>query len=192
MPMMVLAAKLCPPGVEATLFSLLMGLSNFGSTTGYYVGQGMLSALDPPDLPAGHQGGVSGPAFRNLEWLVLIQALTRALPLLLVPFLIPTGSPTNEEAFGFDIFRASQAQAKADRMADHWSADDDDHDDGKGDGKNAAASSGEETEHVINFCAMEMPPVGSEDSHQIKLQAQCDQEERTGAPLAKTSSMLGE
>ena len=34
MPMMILAAKLCPPGVEATLFSLNMGLSNFGATVG--------------------------------------------------------------------------------------------------------------------------------------------------------------
>jgi hypothetical protein len=100
MPLMILAAKICPPGVEATLFSLLMGLSNFGGTVGYYVGQGMLTIIDPPrpgtgDIPD-YAGGVAGPSFTNLDWLVLVQALTRALPLLLVPFLIPSGSPTDE------------------------------------------------------------------------------------------------
>ena len=35
MPSYVLAAKVCPAGVEATLFALLMGLSNFGSTIGH-------------------------------------------------------------------------------------------------------------------------------------------------------------
>eukprot|EP01047_Picozoa_sp_COSAG01_P112489 COSAG01_NODE_41240_length_454_cov_0.583099_1_plen_97_part_00 len=44
MPMMILAAKLCPPGVEATLFALNMGLSNFGSTVGGYLGIGAASA----------------------------------------------------------------------------------------------------------------------------------------------------
>ena len=94
-------------------------------------------------------------------------------PLLMVPFLIPKGSPTDEEAFGVDIFRVSQAaQAQADRMDGHVSNstdedDDADYDDGAGkgdcDGKNVAASSssGEEVEHVINFCAMEMSPVRS-------------------------------
>ena len=31
MPFFILAAKLCPSGVEASMFSLFMGLSNFGS-----------------------------------------------------------------------------------------------------------------------------------------------------------------
>ena len=31
MPTFVLAAKVCPPDVEATLFALLMGLANFGA-----------------------------------------------------------------------------------------------------------------------------------------------------------------
>ena len=30
MPFMIYAAKLCPPGVEASMFSLFMGLANFG------------------------------------------------------------------------------------------------------------------------------------------------------------------
>ncbi|EGB07924.1 hypothetical protein AURANDRAFT_2498, partial [Aureococcus anophagefferens] len=42
MPMFVLAAKLCPANVEATLFALLMGLSNFGSVVGIYNGVALL------------------------------------------------------------------------------------------------------------------------------------------------------
>ena len=32
MPFLIYAAKLCPKGVEASMFSLFMGLSNFGSS----------------------------------------------------------------------------------------------------------------------------------------------------------------
>jgi hypothetical protein len=37
----------------------------------------------------------------------VITALCKALPLLLVPWLVPRGSPTDEEAFGFAIYRKS-------------------------------------------------------------------------------------
>ncbi|KAG8098535.1 hypothetical protein GUJ93_ZPchr0013g34149 [Zizania palustris] len=38
MPVLVLAAKLCPPGVEATLFATLMSISNAGGVTGGLLG----------------------------------------------------------------------------------------------------------------------------------------------------------
>ncbi|KAE8811118.1 folate-biopterin transporter 1, chloroplastic-like [Hordeum vulgare] len=41
MPVLVLAAKLCPPGMEATLFATLMSISNAGSVTGGLVGAGL-------------------------------------------------------------------------------------------------------------------------------------------------------
>ena len=34
MPVLVLAARLCPPGVEATLYAALMSLSNAGGGVG--------------------------------------------------------------------------------------------------------------------------------------------------------------
>ena len=102
MPMFVLAAKLCPPGVEATLFALNMGLSNFGGSVGGFLGKGLLDAL----------GGVEAPGFEGIEWLAVITSLTRLLPMMLVPLLIPDGSPADEEAIGADIFRASVAQAQ--------------------------------------------------------------------------------
>jgi hypothetical protein len=87
MPMFVLAARLCPPGIEATLFALTMGLSNFGGKMGSYLGIGLLDAL----------GGVHAPQFENLRLLVVIRSLTRALPLLLIPWLVPSGSPSDSQ-----------------------------------------------------------------------------------------------
>jgi hypothetical protein len=85
MPLFILAARLCPEGIEATLFALTMGLSNFGGKMGSIMGIGLLHAL----------GGVDAPDFDNLRKLVVIRSLTRALPLLLIPFLVPTGSPSD-------------------------------------------------------------------------------------------------
>lgn len=86
MPMLVLAAKVCPEGAEATVFALNMGLSNFGSVVGSYFGIVVLHAL----------GGVDPPEFHNLELLVIIRSLTRFLPVFLVWKLVPHGSPSDD------------------------------------------------------------------------------------------------
>eukprot|EP00466_Bigelowiella_natans_P017679 jgi/Bigna1/141201/aug1.61_g15909 len=64
MPMLILSAKLCPPGVEATLFALNMGLSNFGVSVGRYLGVFCLEMF----------GGIEGPEFKNLQWFVLLRS----------------------------------------------------------------------------------------------------------------------
>lgn len=85
MPVFILAAKLCPPKMEATLFAMTMGLSNFGSVIGGYVGVGLLEVF----------GGVRAPEFHNIELLVLTRSLTRLLPILLIPYLVPLGRPSD-------------------------------------------------------------------------------------------------
>lgn len=40
MPILVLAARLCPEGVEATLFATLMSILNAGAVTGGALGAG--------------------------------------------------------------------------------------------------------------------------------------------------------
>ena len=45
MPILVLAARLCPEGVEATLFATLMSILNAGSFMGSAMGAGLTSAL---------------------------------------------------------------------------------------------------------------------------------------------------
>ena len=83
MPLFVLAASVCPEGIEATLFAFNMGISNFGADLGSYYGMGLLYWLD-----LNHETG-----FKNLQTYVLIRTLFRLTPLLLIPYLLPTGTP---------------------------------------------------------------------------------------------------
>eukprot|EP00898_Chlorokybus_atmophyticus_P001084 jgi/Chlat1/1977/Chrsp158S02283 len=77
MPVLVLAARVCPANVEGTLFALLMSLSNFGEDTSEFFGAWLLRVL-----------GVSRADFSLLWLAVLIRSLMRLLPLMLL-FLVP-------------------------------------------------------------------------------------------------------
>ncbi|XP_048549729.1 folate-biopterin transporter 1, chloroplastic-like isoform X1 [Triticum urartu] len=81
MPVLVLAARLCPLGVEATLFATLMSISNAGSVAGGLVGAGLTQFL-----------GVTKDNFENLALLIVICNLSSLLPLPLLG-LLPDGSP---------------------------------------------------------------------------------------------------
>lgn len=84
-PFFVLAAKVCPEKCEATLFALLMALSNFGGDVGSYIGVGLLRAFD-----------VSKNDWTNLPKVVLIKSMARFIPIILIPLLIPDASPADE------------------------------------------------------------------------------------------------
>lgn len=73
MPVLVLSAKICPPGVEATFFALLMSIWNLGGLLSHESGALLTHAL-----------GVTDTNFENLWLLVTITNLTTLLPL---PFL---------------------------------------------------------------------------------------------------------
>jgi folate/biopterin transporter len=73
MPVLVLAARLCPPGVEATLFALLMSVTNLAGLLSYELGALLMQWL-----------GVSETDFTQLWLLVVITNLSTLLPL---PFL---------------------------------------------------------------------------------------------------------
>lgn len=73
MPVLVLAARLCPPGVEATLFALLMSVSNLAGLVSYELGALLMQGL-----------GISETNFSQLWLLVVITNLSTILPL---PFL---------------------------------------------------------------------------------------------------------
>ncbi|MBD2462385.1 folate/biopterin family MFS transporter [Oscillatoria sp. FACHB-1407] len=74
MPVLVLAARLCPPGVEATLFALLMSVTNLAGLLSYEFGAGLMHLL-----------GVTETDFTNLWLLVVITNLSTLLPF---PFLV--------------------------------------------------------------------------------------------------------
>ena len=73
MPTLVLAANLCPPGVEGTLFATLMSIYNAASSVSSELGAGLTYAL-----------GINEKNNDNLSLLVIICALSSLLPL---PFI---------------------------------------------------------------------------------------------------------
>ncbi|GJD21084.1 hypothetical protein RIVM261_060400 [Rivularia sp. IAM M-261] len=73
MPLLVLAARLCPPGIEATFFALLMSVNNLAGLLSYEFGAVLMHAM-----------GITESNFDNLPLLVFITNLSTLLPL---PFL---------------------------------------------------------------------------------------------------------
>jgi folate/biopterin transporter len=89
MPVLVLAARLCPPGIEATLFALLMSVYNLAAFLSYEIGAGLMHLLN-----------VNETDFTNLWLLVVITNLTTLLPL---PFLGWLPSVETEQSSGATI-----------------------------------------------------------------------------------------
>ncbi|TAD76254.1 MAG: folate/biopterin family MFS transporter [Oscillatoriales cyanobacterium] len=83
MPVLVLSARLCPPGVEATLFALLMSVYNLAGAVSSELGA-LLT----------HWLGVDETHFDRLWLLVTIANLSTLLPLPLVGWL-PQGDATD-------------------------------------------------------------------------------------------------
>ncbi|KAJ6981718.1 LOW QUALITY PROTEIN: folate-biopterin transporter 1 [Populus alba x Populus x berolinensis] len=78
---LVLAAKLCPEGMEATLFATLMSISNGGSVLGGLIGAGLTQFF-----------GVTKDNFDNLAFLIILCNLSSMLPLPLLG-LLPNDRP---------------------------------------------------------------------------------------------------
>ncbi len=76
MPVLVLAARLCPPGVEATLFALLMSVVNLAGLVSYEFGAVLT-----------HWLGINETNFDKLWLLVLITNLSTLLPLIFLGWL---------------------------------------------------------------------------------------------------------
>jgi hypothetical protein len=82
MPMMVLAAKVCPDNIEATLFALLMALSNLGYAVSSFFGVTLCEVF-----------GVVGDNFDNLPEAVIAKSLFRLLAIPLIFLLVPNLTP---------------------------------------------------------------------------------------------------
>ena len=54
-----------------------------------------LDLTPTPPAPCGR--GVEPPDFENIRLLVVLRSITRALPILLVPLLVPRGSPSDAD-----------------------------------------------------------------------------------------------
>ena len=76
MPILVLAARICPPGVEATLFALLMSVVNLAGLVSYESGAALM-----------HWFGITENNFSGLPLLIVIANLSTLLPLPLLGWL---------------------------------------------------------------------------------------------------------
>lgn len=85
MPVLVLAARLCPTGVEATLFALLMSVFNLAGMISHELGAGLTYIM-----------GVTETNFKNLWLLVILTNVTTLLPLLFIKWL-PSGDVNPDE-----------------------------------------------------------------------------------------------
>ncbi|CAM9143249.1 unnamed protein product, partial [Ectocarpus fasciculatus] len=77
-PMYVLAARVCPPGAEATVFAMFMSLSNFGSQVSIYFGSFLV-----------HVMGIHEDNYDNFIYLIIIRSIARLFPIPLIYYLIP-------------------------------------------------------------------------------------------------------
>ena len=86
LPCLVLAARLCPPGVEAVLFATLMSIFNGASTVGTEIGAALTKVF-----------GITETNFSNLTWLIVLCNLTSLYPLLFMGFLDEMGDRSELE-----------------------------------------------------------------------------------------------
>uniref|UniRef100_K3WZA8 Major facilitator superfamily (MFS) profile domain-containing protein n=1 Tax=Globisporangium ultimum (strain ATCC 200006 / CBS 805.95 / DAOM BR144) TaxID=431595 RepID=K3WZA8_GLOUD len=81
MPVLVLCAKLCPKGVEGTLFALLMSISNFSYSVSEFWGAFICHSL-----------GISKGAYDKLWLAIVFRSILKITPILFL-FLIPATDP---------------------------------------------------------------------------------------------------
>ncbi|XP_043707348.1 folate-biopterin transporter 1, chloroplastic-like [Telopea speciosissima] len=91
MPVLVLAARLCPQGMEATLFATLMSISNGGSVVGGLLGAGLTQFF-----------GVTKENFDNLALLIVLCNISSLFPLPLLG-LLPSDSPDTTPKGNVDV-----------------------------------------------------------------------------------------
>ncbi|KAE8650354.1 folate-biopterin transporter 1, chloroplastic isoform X1 [Cucumis sativus] len=92
MPVLVLAAKLCPEGMEATLFATLMSISNGGSVLGGLIGAGLTQMF-----------GVTKDSFENLSTLIILCNLSSLLPLPLLRLLPQETPDSNSDTIDVEL-----------------------------------------------------------------------------------------
>lgn len=107
MPAVVLTSKLCPIGVESTVYALLAGFSNFGRSVGSSLG---VLALDIAGIKTPKEGACN---FDNLPLLLVISHVV--LPLLTVPLtfvLIPKAKMTDDLVGGLPMMGGDVVEGK--------------------------------------------------------------------------------
>lgn len=76
MPILVLAAQICPPGVEGMLYATITSANNLSNNIGKLLGGILTNML-----------GVTNDNFTNLSWLIVITNLFGLVPLIFLNFI---------------------------------------------------------------------------------------------------------
>ena len=95
LPTLVLAARLCPPGVEAVLFATLMSIFNGASTLGTELGAGLTKIF-----------GITETNFDNLSALLVFCNLTSLYPLVFISWLDRIGEQSEADLESAEVMEA--------------------------------------------------------------------------------------
>jgi hypothetical protein len=99
----VIMLKICPKGVGATSYALLAGCANLGNSFSQYQGAFLLDVLGIKPM-----GAVAESAqFKNLWIASLISICISFLPVLTIPWLIPSGSPNDSSKAAEEVVAES-------------------------------------------------------------------------------------
>lgn len=88
MPSLVLCAKICPPGIEGTMFALLMSIYNFSWSVASYGGAWLCTYLQ-----------ISKTNFSGLAAAVTVRSVAKMVPLLLL-FMVPETTSISSASLG--------------------------------------------------------------------------------------------
>lgn len=100
-PSTLLISQLCPKDMEATMYAVLAGCANLGSTVAENTGSLLLTYLDVEPNGAGEEQA----EFRNLWICSAISTLLPGLAILLIPVLIPNVAMTDKLDLGSEGIR---------------------------------------------------------------------------------------
>lgn len=97
-PLLILGARICPPGVEATMYALLMSILNFGGVIADWLGAGFMALLH-----------ITKTDFTNLTTLLIICGAWGVIPLVLLFFLLPASDDETIQNFNKNKPREEEA-----------------------------------------------------------------------------------
>ncbi|KAI9919908.1 hypothetical protein PsorP6_015681 [Peronosclerospora sorghi] len=102
MPSLVLCAKICPPGIEGTMFALLMSIYNFSWSVASYGGAWLCRYLL-----------ISKANFAGLATAVIIRSVAKLVPLLLL-FMVPATTSIKSSSLASKNQQAANTRKQSD------------------------------------------------------------------------------
>lgn len=113
MPQVVILSNLCPKGMEATMYALLAGCANLGSSIASNIGALLLETLEC--TPSGDVD--ESDQFENLWMASAISTLLPLVTILMIPWLVPNARQTDRL-----MDEASAGDATAGSLWRQWKA----------------------------------------------------------------------